>query len=61
MTESNGYLTQEEIDELSAEDYSFYLAHGRLPFIADEEIEEMFYREKDKQQVVSLDQFHKVW
>ncbi len=48
MTESNGYLTQEEIDELSAEDYSFYLAHGRLPFIADKEIEELFYREKDK-------------
>ena len=48
MTESNGYLTQEEIDKLSAEDYSFYLAHGRLPFYADEEIEELFYREKDK-------------
>ena len=48
MTESNGYLTPEEIDELSAEDYSFYLAHGQLPFIADKEIEELFYREKDK-------------
>tara|TARA_X000000368_G_C22503721_1_gene481752 strand:- start:133 stop:291 length:159 start_codon:yes stop_codon:yes gene_type:complete len=48
MTESNEYLTQEEIDKLSPEDYSFYLAHGRLPYIADQEIEELFFRESDK-------------
>lgn len=48
MTESNGYLTQEEIDELSPEFYSFYLAHGRLPYVPDKEIEELFYKESDK-------------
>lgn len=48
MTESNGYLTQQEIDKLSAEDYAFYLAHGRLPYMTDEEINELFYREDDK-------------
>lgn len=31
MTESNEYLTQEEIESLSIEEFSFYLAHGCLP------------------------------
>lgn len=48
MTESNGYLSQAEIEKLTPEEYAHYLAYGRLVDVDDDEITEESLRRMNK-------------
>lgn len=48
MKESNEYLNQKQIEKLTPEEYSIFLAYGRLTQFDDDEITEESYTRLQK-------------